>query len=39
MSKNKIGIIAGLAFALVVAVAPVSAACDLQHPAECTMIN
>jgi len=36
MSKNKIGIIAGLAFAFVVAVAPVSAACDLQHPAECT---
>ncbi|MFA5446176.1 MAG: hypothetical protein WC287_01035 [Candidatus Paceibacterota bacterium] len=36
MSKNKLGIIAGLCFALMVVVTPVMAACDLQHPAECT---
>jgi len=36
MSTKKLGIVAGVFFALVVAVTPVIAACDLQHPSECT---
>lgn len=36
MSIKKIGIVSGVLFALVVAVTPVIAACDLSHPEECT---
>ncbi len=36
MSTKKLGIVAGVFFALVVAVTPVIAACDLQNPSQCT---
>ena len=36
MSTKKLGIVSGILFALVVAVTPVIAACDLQNPSECT---
>lgn len=36
MSIKKLGIVSGILFALVVAVTPVIAACDLQNPSECT---